>query len=113
MALFASVRLGSGVSGGAHIGRGVHRSSGNHLHRQRLQHAHHLAVGGVTQRRLGASVATAQELLERVAKVLGAETVDEGIGRRVAVAEPEEDVEENRRGTVSTERLGQVDTRTK
>ena len=47
----------------------------------------------MAQRRLGALVAAAQELLERVAKVARAQAVDERVRRRVAVAEPEEDVE--------------------
>ena len=63
----------------------------------------------MAQRRLGAPVAAAQELLERVAEVLGAQSVDERIVGRVAVAEPEEDAEQERRGAVSTERLGEID----
>jgi len=59
----------------------------------------------VTQRRLGASVAAAQELLERVAEVLGAQSVDERVGGRVAVAEPEEDGKQERRSALPTERL--------
>jgi len=47
--------------------------------------------------------------VERVAEVLGAESVDERVRRRVAVAEPEEYVEQHRRGALATERLGQVD----
>jgi len=63
----------------------------------------------VTQSWLGPRVPTPQELLERVAEVLGAQSVDERVGCRVAVAEPEEDVEEYSRRAVTTERLGEVD----
>jgi len=38
----APVRLGSGLGGGADVGRGVDRAAGDNLHRQRLQHRHHL-----------------------------------------------------------------------
>ena len=52
---------------------------------------------------------TPQEAGERVAEVARAETVDERVDGRVAVAEPEEYVEQHRRGALATERLGQVD----
>jgi len=103
-----SGRPESGVSG-RYVGGGVDGPTGDHLHRERLQHRHHLTVCAVAQRRLGAPVPAAQELLERVAEVLGAQSVDERISGRVAVAEPEEEIEEERRRTVTTERLGQVD----
>ena len=67
----------------------------------------------VVSRRLGHAptlAAAAQQFGERVAEIARAQAVDERIGGRVAVAEPEEDVEENRRRAVTTERLGQVDT---
>jgi len=63
----------------------------------------------VAQRRLRSPVAAAQELLERVAEVARTQAVDERIRCRVAVAEPEENVEENLGRTLATERLGQVD----
>lgn len=63
----------------------------------------------MTQRRLGAPVAATKELLERVAEIARTQTVDERIRCRVAVTEPEENVEEYGRRALTTERLGQVD----
>ena len=69
------------------VGRVAHRRAAAGDGRRLLS----TRVGRVAQRRLGALVAAAQELLEGVAKVLRTEPVDERIGGRVAVAEPEED----------------------
>jgi len=101
--------VASALVGSRHVSCSVDSASSDHLHCQRLQHRHHLTVGSVTQRRLRTSVATTQELLERVAEVTRAQTVDERICCRVAVTEPEEDVEENGRRALTTERLGQVE----
>lgn len=56
-----------------------------------------------------ALVSTApQQLLERVAEVLGAESVDERVDGRVAVAKPEEDREDPVGSTVSAEGSQQI-----
>ena len=59
-------------------------------------------------RRAGRELA-AQEAGERVAEVARAQSVDERVHRRVAVAEPEEDVEHYRGRAVGAERAGEID----
>ena len=63
----------------------------------------------MTQRWLGAPVTATQELLERVAEIFRTQTIDERICCRVAVAEPEENIEEDDRSTVTTECFGKID----
>ena len=80
----------------------------DYLHGHRLQDAHHPAVSLAGQRATRSREIAAQEAVESVAEVARTESVDERIDGRVAVAEPEEDVEHHLRGTVTTERSSQV-----
>ena len=91
------------------VRRGDGGSASYDLHRHRLQHSHHPAVGLARQRAARARKLAAQKAGERVAEVARAESVDERVDGRVAVAEPEKDVEYNRRRAVATKRSGEVD----